>query len=390
MKKALKQIVIWLIFITLTTGCLNQSPSDYLQMILSKTESNAQKERSFPNEIDVEAEHDFPFSIHAKLIASDREKIKIAEIEKCVLSKEIILRLMDYFSCNNDWKDEDGNNFVLANPSFEAFQDIDGEKAVFRVTRDNMFEYIKNYQVVVMRDEYLYDSPERANDFLEEPAISYEKALEIAERVLADLSFYIDDSITLCYGSKAVGYIGDSPTAYGWEFVFTRSCGGLQTPYRSEYDLWANSDPPVACAPWEKECLFIFVDETGLYRVDARGLGKEKRIWETNSHLLPYEEILQCIINQLKKQHPGPIKGDKTSDWELEIKKITLCSVLLNDQNDSVGYMVPAWEVEYSLGYSIGNVNELFTQYTYFNAIDGTYIEPRITMNDAEEAYGVK
>lgn len=389
MKKWMVVWVIWIVCAFVTTGCSKQSSSNYLQLILSSTEIDPTESYTFPSEIEKNIDHPFPFYIHAETIIPIHEKSIIMEVEECILSKDVVQRLLDYFSYGNLWKDVNGNALSPSQNGFSAFQDLDGMKAVFRVTRDNMFEYIKNYQVVVMREEYLEDSPELSQDFLEDPLISYEDALAIADKTIRDLDFIIDNNLTLCYGTKAVGYIGNNPMAYGWEFVFTRSCGGLQTPYRSEYDLWINSDPPVACAPWEKECLFIFVNETGVFRIDARGLGKEKRVWETDTHLLPYEEILQCIINQLKKQHPGPIDGGKTTDWKIEVKRIELCSVLLNDRNSSVGYMIPTWEVEYTLEYSIEGEHDLFTQYTYFNAIDGTYVEPRMTVHDAKNAYGL-
>ena len=125
-----------------------------------------------------------------------------------------------------------------------------------------------------------------------------------------------------------------------------------------------------------------------MFRIDSRGLGVQKRVIDTDVVLLPFDNILQNIIHQIQLQHPHQEKG--TSNWSIEIKRILLCSTLVNNIAGSVGYMIPTWEVEYELRYSVGGVNELFTQFTYFNAVDGTYIEPRITVNDAMEAYRTK
>lgn len=254
--------------------------------------------------------------------------------------------------------------------------------------RDNTFGYIKNNNAVIMREEYLYDSPERTKDFSEDPPISYDQALSIAQNTISDLNFIIDDQLVLCYGQKAIAYIGETPTSYGWEFVFTRINGGLQSPYRGEYDLWSNSNPPIACAPWEEECLFIFVDENGLYSLDARGLGKHQRFLESEISYLPFEDIQNCVIKQIKMQHPRQEKG--TDNWSIEIKRFQLCSVLVNDIPEQIGYMMPAWETEYTLEYSTGNAYESFTLFTYFSAMDGSYIEPRVTVSDATEAYSMK
>lgn len=389
MKIAFKMWIISILLIVFATGCSYNSSSSFIQSLLFESEANDTEEIIYPDSIEMEIEHSFPFSILAKVEIPKKKEYKVVEVKKCQLDKDTVIRLMEYFAGSSNWKDATGKDFSYKDSTFEAFQEADGSKAVFRVTQDDIFEYIKNNQVVVMREEYLDGYPELAADFSIEPNIDYTQALEIANKTIEDLDYYIDKNIILCYGTKAIGYIGDDPITYGWEFVYTRNCNGLQVPYRSEYDLWTNSNPPVASAPWEKECLFIFINENGLYRIDARGLGRESENYDACINLLPFEELIPSIVSQIKLQHPGKDYIDNTDNWRIEIKSIKLCSTLLNNVSSSVGYMIPTWEVEYTLEYSIEGEQDVFTQYTYFNAINGTYVEPRMTVHDVRRAYGL-
>lgn len=380
-------IIILFLYIVLFTGCFTTTSPQFAQ---KRSDTNESKLQSFDQK-SLCIDHPFPFYLYTDVDIPTNQTFGIAEVSKLKITKDIVQKLMDYFSHGMVWKDETGDPIILSNNtsvSVYQFQENDDTVAAFYTNGDNNFVYTSNQETVVMREEYLYDSPERTQDFLDEPKISYEDAFAIANKTISDLDFVIDKNLTLCYGTKAIAYTGDNPKAYGWEFVFTRSCNGLQSPFRSEYDLWANSPLPVSCAPWERECLFVFVDEKGLYSIDARGLGQQKGVVNNDVSLLPAEAVKECIIKQIKVQHPHQEEG--TKNWTIGINKIQLCSVLVSDENGLIGYMVPAWEVEYTLEYSIGVNHKVFLQYTYINAVDGTYIEPRVTVNDVRNAYGVK
>ena len=238
----------------------------------------------------------------------------------------------------------------------------------------NTYQYIRNADTIVMREEYLEANDPLASNFAKSVNISSDAALKIAEETLSDLG--VDENIELRYLNKAIAFSGTESFVIGWDFVFTRSNNGLQTPYVDYFDLWSNSAAPTSFAPWDSECYFVFVDEGGVYRLYVRGAGQQITCEDNDVKLLPFDELIERIKTQLVKQHSLP-DGEKQV---VLVKQINLCSTLVNIvDNKKIGRSIPSWEVIYYLGDgSSFDASEAYELTTFFSAIDGSYIEPRI------------
>lgn len=248
----------------------------------------------------------------------------------------------------------------------------------------NTYQYTRDANTIVMREEYLEPNDSLASCFTKNVSISKDAALEIAEETLAALN--VDKNIKLLYGNKAIAFSGIESLAIGWDFVFTRNNNGLQTPYVDYFDLWSNSAAPVNYAPWDSEFYFVFVDENGVYRLYVRGAGQQIICVDNDVELLAFDQIVEKIKTQLIAQHELP-SGEKQV---VLVKEITLCSALVNiDDDENIGMSIPSWEVIYYIGDGTSfDKSEAYELTTFFSAIDGSYIEPRICKDVVIQAYG--
>ena len=85
----------------------------------------------------------------------------------------------------------------------------------------------------------------------------------------------------------------------------------------------------------------------------------------------------------MDKQHT-PI-DPRIKDSSVIINRIELCSALVSEDSVNTGMMIPAWVVHYTLSYSLNGTVVEDNLYTFFNAIDGNYIEPRISIYEIKQ-----
>ena len=273
---------------------------------------------------------------------------------------------------------DEGSEFKAYTPN-----NLGGYASFWGQYNGNTYQYTRNADTVVMREEYLEPNDPLAAYFAKSAGISSEAALKIAEETLIDLN--VDKNIKLLYENKAIAFAGTEAEAVGWDFVFTRSNNGLPSPYVDYFDLWSNSAAPENYAPWDSEFYFIFVDKDGVYRLYVRGAGQQIDYEDNDVKLLPYNQLIEKIKMQLVAQHALP-SGEKQI---VVVRQINLCSALVNiNDNKKIGRSIPSWEVVYYLGDGTSfDESEAYELTTFFSAIDGSYIEPRVGADVISRAY---
>lgn len=266
-----------------------------------------------------------------------------------------------------------GNSFYAYNKNSET-----AEYSVLAGQLDgNTYQYRRDKDEYWKREEQAETRQELSNFASMEPSISLEKALAIAEKAKTDLN--ADPSMKLSYYTKSIGYKNNKPCSVGWEFSFMRDCNGLQAKYIGEWSTWKGSPPPSNASPWEYEFMFITVDEKGIVKYDTRGAGKEKRVRFSNIELLDFESIFERIKQQLVYNHV--YKPDDMEEHYVTVFDIELSSALINAKDQSnVGRLIPAWVILYDFHEKYKGDNEYTVHHChlYLNAIDGSYIEPRV------------
>ena len=258
--------------------------------------------------------------------------------------------------------------------------DFDWDENSFGYNRDNSInalpehmtndsQYVKN-----MDGPYEYFAWKKPG----EPDISqkeaYALALECREALGADLDLY---SVQPCSFIK--DYV-DKTT--GWQFVFTRMISGLQTIDTIGTLNWREETAPSYGSPWGQEQLIVRVDKEGLYSFWWKGASQISNTEVQSAQLEDFDTIQQRITDQLRYNYAytGELED---INFEIEIARIRLGISLISLENKTeTGVYVPTWYVDYRYKLDARGGDEWENQQIMFNAIDGSYVEPRITVDD--------
>ncbi len=243
----------------------------------------------------------------------------------------------------------------------------------FLYTRD---AYCRCYdEMMLAADAEL--SEQYGGDFATEPAITEQHAVKLAEQSLTALGIEGMKPLT-CSRMCVYGSVGDI-VGRGWAVTFTRNCGGLTVPYDIGGSSGNVNDVPALSAPWGQEVLTVGIDSAGICYFTLKGACTVTKKLYANVPLLGYDELLDRIENQLFYHHAFSADGVKNPC--ITVKEIRLCAALVNvADRPNTGRYIPAFEVAYSYQFTYGDSDDVVKQdlSMYFNAIDGSYIEPRV------------
>lgn len=243
----------------------------------------------------------------------------------------------------------------------------------FLYTRD---AYCRCYdEMMLAADAEL--SEQYGGDFATEPAITEQYAVELAEQNLTALGIAGMKPLT-CSRMCVYGSVGDI-VGRGWAVTFTRDCGGLTVPYDLSGSSGNVDDVPALSAPWGQEVLTVGIDSAGICYFTLKGACTVAKKLYANVPLLDYDKLLDRIENQLFYHHAFSADGVKNPC--ITVKEIRLCAALVNvADRPNTGRFIPAFEVAYSYQFTYGDSDDVIKQdlSMYFNAIDGSYIEPRV------------
>ena len=220
-------------------------------------------------------------------------------------------------------------------------------------------------------------SEQYGDDFATEPAITEQDAVKLAEQSLTALGIEGMKPLT-CSRMCVYGSVGDI-VGRGWAVTFTRNCGGLTVPYDIGGSSGNVNDVPALSAPWGQEVLTVGIDSAGICYFTLKGACTVTKKLYANVPLLGYDELLDRIENQLFYHHAFSADGVKNPC--ITVKEIRLCAALVNvADRPNTGRFIPAFEVAYSYQFTYGDSDDVVKQdlSMYFNAIDGSYIEPRV------------
>ncbi|HML69189.1 MAG TPA: DUF6034 family protein [Clostridia bacterium] len=248
----------------------------------------------------------------------------------------------------------------------------------------NSFSYNRNSYTVPTPQSIFSESDPELSDYNGKFPITEDAAIRIAKQVLIDLGI---DNMEVSYAEKACAYHyfkAHSVESKGWQVVFTRNSNGLPSIYLDGASLWNTSESPALGSPWDQEVIFVTVDGEGVYSFDWRGAGKQKKVLVENADLLPLEDILKRAEKQLMYQHLP--QNNEKADFSITVKKISLDSALVNVANEAnIGRMIPVWDFYYDIVYKESESSSADSYVLTLNAIDGRYIEPRITKTTIEQ-----
>ena len=302
----------------------------------------------------------------------------------------VIAQLQKEFEEAPDEIDQAGNRFSFdeygSMETFYAFglRDEGGFCVFSGAIGDNHFLFSQESYALIVRQSVLEEGEVKQRDFEGDFPISREDAIAQARAAVEALGA---DNMEVDFADKACCYHAyqyQPPISKGWEVVFTRHNNGLPAHFVDGADLWSNEDAPVLGAPWYAERINVFVNENGVAFFEWHGAGQQTKIILENVEILSFERILERAERQLMYRHLA--NENAGADWRLVVKEIRLASALVSVANkQNIGRMIPVWEFVYDMQYGVYNgVVDADTHVLTLNAIDGSYIEPRIVKSTIE------
>ena len=268
---------------------------------------------------------------------------------------------------------------IGAGEAFEAY--FPGEEGAYGVLSGTMggnsFYYSRDQEAGCIGEDDLEPGLDDAmlGDYQGDFPISAQEALPYARAALAALG---QADAEQAYVGKMCAYAYGGLYAKGWKFVFTHGANGLPSLYASETVTFGGDGLPLPtlCSPWGQELIFIFVDAQGVLMVNAVNMIDPGETIVENAALLPFSQLTDGIRQHLVRTFF--YLPERVEQAAIKVTGMELCAATVTAKNDpEAGRMIPAWKVCFQT--MEGSQTILNTHSRYFSAIDGSYIEPRIT-----------
>ena len=230
---------------------------------------------------------------------------------------------------------------------------VDGEE--YEVHIDNSTDAKSSDRVEIVRQAYKYryrnGNPEYWGDITKDEAIAQGDAL-IQELGLTHM--VLDDAQLTDSGTWQLYYV---PTVSGLrlpsiqERVENHIEGYTETMYWS-YSCWAEENPDTVY--WPMECIYLDVGKEGVLSFSWFDPATEPVVKQTQTSLLPFEEIAAIADAMLPVVVIGPhesrslveidqINGE-TSYVDVNITKVSLSLMRIRDKGSLHGTIVPVWD----------------------------------------------
>lgn len=212
----------------------------------------------------------------------------------------------------------------------------------------------------------------------ETPTISHDEALKAAQQILrslgTDLVLYSAEPCSILSNSAI-----DKET--GWMFVFTRKAFSLQSRYEDSW-IYVNPDYlPKHVSPWGNEYIKISVDSSGICSLIWQGASIIDKASSQEISLLSLDQVPQAIAKTLYKIY-GTHRNENGEGLVFEITDIKLgASIISLKGNTESATFVPVWYIYFNERWN-NDEEYLGSNKLILSAIDGSYIEPRISIND--------
>lgn len=246
------------------------------------------------------------------------------------------------------------------------------------VRNGSSFCYVRDDRLSLYRQDILlpHEDAELLKHYEEPFPVSETEAQAVAQSVVAELGF---SDLRLLSSERICSFIGNKVQSKGWDFIFTRDNNGLQSYFSFNTISYGgvNVPLPTLCSPWGQEVLLLSVDAEGVLCFDLRNYEEYNGILRKNVKLCPWEDLREQIEKQLFYHHAYSAEQSKYTT--IRINDIILRSATVNVFDDlDTGRTIPVWLIAYTYEAEIEKNIIMYTDCIYFNAIDGTYIEPRV------------
>lgn len=242
------------------------------------------------------------------------------------------------------------------------------------------YENLKIHTDIIAEDDKYTNTTISKDDAIKQAREFIEKlGCEDVDIVCTGLSLYDADS-NAPYEDRARCYV----------IIFGKTYNGIQQTYVNNSSftkmfLNQNEDQSGETSPninqynqyWGDEHITVFVDRRGVVQCEWAYPSKIANVINENVNLLPFSEVKEQILNQLKLERVYHIEGLK---YDVYIDKIVLgySKVIEKDSNNEY-MLIPTWDAVGRIRYK-GPDGELLLEslgqsFLTINAIDGSVID---------------
>lgn len=206
------------------------------------------------------------------------------------------------------------------------------------------------------------------------PLIGEKEALAAANEFLEQ---FTDGTYVLSDAKEALVLHYVTRMESAWLLTFTRQIKGIPSICPTDFAALNPDMLPSVGAPWAPEVLTIGVDQHGIMYLDWMGISSAGETLVEDCRFEPFETVIKRFTNQITYDFAGQQTSSKDK-YAIRVKEISLRYGLLSEKDKpNLGRYVPLWEFVYDIGYE--NEEAVSEERMYLNAIDGSYVEPRVT-----------
>ena len=245
---------------------------------------------------------------------------------------------------------------------------------------DSFYYYFRNDMVLQTASMVFAGNAvtgEAAGTTIPDPDLSAEDAVLLGNQFLQANG--IHDLVCTTVEKARVILNYDNTMKYGWNLVYLRECGGLQTVDIGRAYSFRQDQLPEHAAPWDFQRMEFFITDDGIDGFVWSGASKTIERVAQNVSILPFDDAIMHIGRNIKYKNAWPGKDETSRKADIVVDRLVLgtCAIEVKNHPDQ-GYVIPTWYAHY-FDRELGSDHEAWIA---VSAVDGSYIEPMMSAAD--------
>ncbi len=254
------------------------------------------------------------------------------------------------------------------------------------------FNYVKDESADYLREDAL--DPDEDRTLLKDYQESFPDSDTLLPKAISLLEQFGMSDMMLYSATKIIAYRGNTPCEYGWDFAFVHGISGIPQRYEMRPFDYGGAAPTLV-SPFGPEAALISINQDGeLMCVDFRSILTTPKPVMENVRLCEMADLRSGVEKYMKSVFGWAAQNNETGSCVV-IDSMELFTACVNVKDRVyLGRLIPVWYVS---GRYVGTTKdstnargdtmpgedfEISFSY-YFSALDGSYIEPRITRSMA-------
>lgn len=254
------------------------------------------------------------------------------------------------------------------------------------------FSYVKDESADYLREDAL--DPNVDQTILQDYQDSFPDSDTLLPKATSFLEQFGLKDMILYSATKIIAHRGNTPCEYGWDFAFVHGVNGIPQRYEMRAFDYGGVAPTLV-SPFGPEAALISINQDGeLMCVDFRSILTKPNVVMENVRLCEMTDIQSGVEKYMKSTFAWAAQNNAPGSCVV-IDSLELFTACVNVKDRThLGRLIPVWYVSgryvgttkdssNARGETIPGASFEIPFGYYFSALDGSYIEPRITRSMA-------